>query len=171
MKILVTYASRTGTTNGIAEEIGITLSKKGFLTDVIPMHQVYNLSQYDAVVAGSAIQAGKWLPEAMQFIHTNKSVLNQKPFAVYLVCMTLAMRNSEKYRDFVSGWLEPVRLLVKPVSEGLFAGKLDISKVPALSNRIKFRLSVLFGIWKEADHRNWQAIRQWAEELDGLLKI
>ena len=87
-------------------------------------------SQYRAVVAGSAIQGGRWLPEAMQFIHTHQAALAQKPFAAFLVCMTLAMKN-DKYREHVANWLKPVRALVKPVSEGLFAGALDSSKVPS----------------------------------------
>ena len=59
--------------------------------------------------------------------------------------MTLAMKNAEQYRDFVKDFLQPVRSLVKPVSEGLFAGALDISKVPSASVRFKFRLSVPLG--------------------------
>jgi hypothetical protein len=30
-------------------------------------------------------------------------------------------------------------------------------------------MSVLFGVWKEGDHRDWNAIRQWAAELKPLL--
>ena len=66
-------------------------------------------------------------------------------------------------------FLTPVRLLVKPVSEGLFAGVLDIKKVPTASDRFKFRLSVLFGVWTEGDHRDWNAIRAWAAGLTPLL--
>lgn len=83
--------------------------------------------------------------------------------------MTLAMKNAEQYRGFVSDFLQPVRALVRPVSEGLFAGGLDIRKIPSASERFKFRLSVLFGAWKEGDHRNWDAIRAWAESLRPLL--
>lgn len=66
-------------------------------------------------------------------------------------------------------WLDPVKALVRPVNTGLFAGFLDISKVPSLSDRLKFRMSVLFGVWKEGDHRDWVAIRAWAEETRRLL--
>jgi hypothetical protein len=46
---------------------------------------------------------------------------------------------------------------------------LDISKIPSFSDRLKFRLSVLFGAWKEGDHRDWDAIGEWARELKPLL--
>jgi hypothetical protein len=59
--------------------------------------------------------------------------------------------------------------LLKPVSEGLFAGALDIRKIPSFSDRLKFRLSVLFGAWTEGDHRDWNAIRTWAQSLPALL--
>ena len=137
-KILVTYASRTGSTAGVAEAIGKTLAEGGAQVDVLPMQDVTDLIPYRAVVAGSAIQGGKWLPEAMQFMQTHQAALTHKPFAVFLVCMTLAMGNG-KYRQEVATWMEPVRRLVHPVSEGFFAGALDISKVPSWREKLMFR--------------------------------
>ncbi len=164
-KILVTYATCTGSTAGVAEAIGKSLLEGGALVDVLPMQEVKDLSHYQAVAAGSAIQNKQWLPEAMQFVQAHRSELMGKPFAAFLVCMTLAMRNGETYRPFVAEFMAPVRALVKPVSEGLFAGALDIHKVPSAGDRLKFRLSVLFGVWSEGDHRDWNAIRAWAESL------
>jgi hypothetical protein len=34
---------------------------------------------------------------------------------------------------------------------------------------VKFRVSVLLGVWKEGDHRDWAAVRAWAESLVPLL--
>ncbi|MEJ2554909.1 MAG: flavodoxin domain-containing protein [Anaerolineae bacterium] len=167
-KILVTYASRTGSTAGVAEAIGKTLSESGAQVEVRPMEDVKDLAPYRAVVAGSAIQGRQWLPEAMQFVQAHQVSLAQKPFAAFLVCMTLTISNG-KYRAQVADWLQPVRALVKPVSEGFFAGVLDISKVPSFSDRLKFRLSVVFGVWSEGDHRDWNAIRAWAESTRPLL--
>jgi menaquinone-dependent protoporphyrinogen oxidase len=168
-KILVTYASRAGSTAGVAEAIGKTLAESGAQVDVFAMQDVKDLTPYGAVVAGSAIQNKQWLPEAMQFMQTNRAALSEKPFATFLVCMTLAMKNAGQYRRFAADFLNPVRSLVKPVSEGLFAGVLDIRKVPSASDRFKFRLSVLFGAWSEGDHRDWNAIRKWAAGLPPLL--
>ena len=61
-RILVTYASRAGSTASIAEAIGKTLIEGGAQVDVIPMNEVKDLSAYRAVVAGSAIRGSKWLP-------------------------------------------------------------------------------------------------------------
>ena len=167
-KILVTYATRTGSTVGVAEAIGQTLAEGGTDVEVRPMEEVTDLSPYRGVVAGSAIQDKQWLPEAMQFLQTHRATLTQKPVATFLVCMTLAISNG-KYREQVSGFMQPVRVLVKPVSEGLFAGVLDISKVPSFRERLMFRLSVIFGVWSEGDHRDWDAIRAWADSIRPLL--
>ena len=168
-KILVTYATQTDSTAGVAEEIGKTLIENGAEVDVCPMQDVRDIASYQAVVAGSAIQNKRWLPEAMQFMQTYRTALNQKPFAMFAVCMTLAMRDGEKYRPHISDWLAPVRALVQPVSEGIFAGVLDISKISSFGDRLKFRMSVASGVWSEGDHRDWDAIRKWANELDSQL--
>ncbi len=167
--ILVTYATRTGSTAGIAEAIGQTLAADGTQVDVRAMTEVSDLTPYRAVVAGSAIQNKQWLPEAMQFVQTHRSALAQRPFAAFLVCMTLAMPKKD-YRAQVAGWLQPVRTQVRPVSEGLFAGVLDISQVPTWRDRLMFRISLLFGVWSEGDHRDWDAIRAWATQLKPLLE-
>jgi menaquinone-dependent protoporphyrinogen oxidase len=168
-KILVAYASRTGFTAGVAEAIGKTLAEGGAQVEVRRMQDVQDVAPYRAVVAGSAIRSAQWLPEAMQFVQTHQATLARKPFAAFLVCMTLAMPNADKYRQGVADWLKPVRALVKPVSEGLFAGALDVRQVTSFRDKLMFRLSVIFGVWSEGDHRNWNAIRAWAESLRPLL--
>ena len=167
-KVLVTYATCTGSTAGVGDFIGKTLNEAGCVVDVQPMAEVSDLAQYDAVVAGSAIQGKQWLPEALDFMRKNQAALRRIPCAVFLVCMTLAISNGEKYRDEVASFFAPVRTIVTPVSEGMFAGALDIAKVPKLSDRLGFRLSVLFGVWSEGDHRDWEAIRAWADSLPPL---
>ena len=92
-KILVTYASRSGSTAEIASAIGKSLCAGGTPVDVLSMQEVQDISGYQAVVAGSAIRNRAWLPEAVQFIETHRAELSKKPFATFTVCITLAMSN------------------------------------------------------------------------------
>jgi menaquinone-dependent protoporphyrinogen oxidase len=164
-RILVAYATRAGSTAGVAEAIGKTLTDKGHQVDVLPMQSVKDLSPYRAVVAGSAIRGQKWLPEAMQFLQAHRSELSSKPFASFMVCITLSMANAAQYREGLKAWMSAVRALIQPVDEGYFAGVLDFSKLPVSFNVLLMRLVVLFGLWKEGDHRDWAAIQSWAEGL------
>ncbi len=166
-KILVTYASRSGSTAEIATAISKTLADCGLDVVLLPMQAVDDITPYRAVVAGSAIQRQKWLPEAMEFMERHQKELAHKPFAAFLVCIALSLQN-ERWTRAASTWLEPVRALVKPTSEGLFAGVMDIKKVP-LQYRLLFRLSVLFGPFSEGDYRDWEGIRTWAEQLPAEL--
>ena len=168
-KILITYASRSGSTAEIAKAIGKTLTQNGAHVDVLAMQDVKDLSSYQAVVAGSAIRKSKWLLEAMQFVQTHRTELAAKPFATFTVCITLAMKNGEQYRKGVSEWVAPVRAQVKPLSEGLFAGMLDFSKLPFNWDTLLLRLTVALGIFPRGDHRDWNAIREWADSIRPLL--
>ena len=168
-KILVTYASRAGSTAEVAQAIGKTLAENGAQVDVIPMNDVQDLAPYRAVVAGSAIRKSKWLPEAAQFIQTHRAELAQKRFAEFTVCITLAMSNTEQYRSVVAKWVEPVRAQVKPLSEGYFAGRLDFSKLPVNPDTLQLRLAVALHIFPREDRRDWNAIRAWAESIRPML--
>jgi len=83
--------------------------------------------------------------------------------------MTMAMKNSEKYLQFVSDFMIPVRKIVPPVSEGLFAGRLEIKKVQSLTDKIKFRISIATGVMKEGDHISSTEILRWSDSLSHLL--
>ena len=168
-RILVTYASRTGSAAEIAEAIGKTLTQYGAQVDLRPMQEVKDLSPYNAVVVGSAIRKSKWLPEAMKFIQDHRTELARKRVATFTVCITLAMSNGDQYRQAVREWIAPVRNHVKPISEGLFAGRLDFTKLPLNFDTLKFRLVVALGVFPKDDHRDWKAIHAWAEGLSPLL--
>lgn len=172
MAILVTYASRSGSTVGIAEAVGETLRKQGLAVDVRPMSDVEDVRPYQAIVLGSAIRQEKWLPEAMQFIHNHQVELEQKPVATFLVCMALATQNASRYASGLQSaraWMRPVRELVQPVSEGYFAGALNLGKIKELHFRIVLSVLVMIRLFPTGDHRDWDAIKQWAEGLPAQL--
>jgi len=167
-KVLVTYASRTGSTAGVADAIGKALAKKGASIDVKPMGEVNDLGQYHAVVAGSAIRGQKWLPEATEFLSVHQAEISHKPFASFMVCITLAMKNGDQYREGLKSWMASVRSAGKPLGEGYFAGALDLDKLSGM-DKIKMGTAASLGIFPKGDFRDWNAIEAWADSLSGIL--
>ena len=55
-RVLVGYATKNGSTVGVAQKIGETLGAQGHSVDVKPMADRPSLAGYDAVVLGSADQ-------------------------------------------------------------------------------------------------------------------
>ena len=83
-----------------------------------------SLEPYRAVILGSAIRAGSWLPEAVAFVKQHKSDLEQLPLVYFVVCATMH-EDTPKHHDEVLAYLKPVRAMLEPLEIGLFAGKLD----------------------------------------------
>jgi menaquinone-dependent protoporphyrinogen oxidase len=57
-RALVAYATRAGSTHGIANAIAKTLCVKGVPADVSIVKQDLDLSRYSTVVVGSPVRAG-----------------------------------------------------------------------------------------------------------------
>jgi menaquinone-dependent protoporphyrinogen oxidase len=79
MRVLVTVASRHGSTTQIAAAIGAALIDAGFPTDVLSVEDVPSLEGYGAVVLGSGIYMGRWLEPARRFIDIFDTDLAARP--------------------------------------------------------------------------------------------
>ena len=163
-KVLVTYATKAGSTGEVAEAIGQVLCEGGVTADVKPVKEVGDVSGYGGVVVGSAIRMGRWLPEAINFIEAHAAALGTMPVAYFQVSGFLKEDTPEN-RQEAATYLGTVRALAAPVSEGLFAGKMDYSKISFLERMI---VSKIFGV-PEGDFRNWEAIQTWADKLRPVL--
>lgn len=159
-KILVAYATRAGSTAEVADAIGKKLAAGGAMVDVKPIKKVQTLNGYQAIVLGSAIRRGAVLPEVTGFIKTNKDALEKIPVACFIVCMILR-ENTEENRKKAASYLEPLRTDLSFVDTGLFAGKLDYSKLNFVD---AFVVEHIIGT-PEGDLRDWKQINTWAINL------
>ncbi len=76
----------------------------------------------------------------------------------------MTMKDSdEKSRAEASAYLNPVRLRVKPLSEGLFAGAIDLEKLGFVERTIMKAMKAESG-----DSRRWDEIEAWAASLAPL---
>jgi len=161
-KVLVAYASKYGSTGGVADAIGKELCSKDVAADVVLIKSANNISSYQGVIIGSAIYMGKWMSEAVDFVKKNKDALCKVPVAYFLVCMTLS-QPTEKNRAKVLSYMDPILKAVpeiKPVGVGTFAGAMDYNNLSWINKKILKSKGT-----PEGDFRDWTAIRTWAEGL------
>lgn len=157
--VLVAYASRLGSTAEVGRFISRVLQENGLQAEALPISEVRDLGPYQAVILGSAVQEGQWLPEAVTFVRSHQLQLAQKPTALFTVAMNMRESSPEHFRQ-VYGYLEEVLKLVEPLEIGLFGGALNYR---LLSNSQK---AVVLGEGlPEGDFRRWQDIRAWADDL------
>ena len=160
-RVLVGYATRTGSTTGVAEAIGRTLGERGYVVDVRPLRERPSAADYDACVIGSAINGAVWLPEAASWVESAALALGERPVAVFCV-YSMNGGSDEKQTRKRLAYLDRVRALVTPAAEGFFLGKGPTAADTSLIARWAFKA---FGGTAEGDARDWEKIRAWAEGL------
>ena len=154
-RILVAYASGLGSTAGIAVEIGKTLAAQGFPVDVRPVQENPQIAGYQAVLLGSAVRYGNWLPEAVEFVKTNQQALNDVPVALFTVHIT-NLGNDPTSIQARRTFVDQVRPLLHPVDEVFFAGKFDRRGAVLLLPGLLARLV------PPMDFRNFKIVDAWA---------
>jgi menaquinone-dependent protoporphyrinogen oxidase len=79
MRVLVAYGSRYGSTAELAGWIADELRTTGLVTDLADACDVADVTDYDAVVLGAAVYAGRWQRDASRFARRHRAALNRRP--------------------------------------------------------------------------------------------
>jgi menaquinone-dependent protoporphyrinogen oxidase len=161
MKVLVTAASRHGSTAEIAESIGDVLRSRGFEVTIAPPEDVAALSGFEAVVLGSAVYMGHWLAPAIQLADRIGAELAGRP--VWLFSSGPVGDPSSKFAQQMD--VDPVDLQAVQKATGAqehkrFSGKLDRHNLRGIQ---RAGLSLFRGL--QGDFRDWQGIREWAASI------
>ena len=130
-KVLIAYASKCGSTGEIAESIGQVLCERGASVDVRRVQDVTDVSGYGSVIVGSAVRVGQCLPEAKAFVEKHSEALAQKSLAYFIVCLSIKEEDEEQ-RNAAQSYADPLKTIVEPDAEGIFAGVMDYKKLPFL---------------------------------------
>jgi menaquinone-dependent protoporphyrinogen oxidase len=163
--VLVAYGSKSGSTAEIAEKIGEVLGARGLNVSVLPAAQVADLNAYNAVVLGSAVYAGHWMFEAVNFLETHEVPLSTRP--VWLFSSGPTGQGDPVER--LHGWRFPEAQLdiadrIRPQGMTLFHGKIDIDQLNFGEKLMIRAIGAPTG-----DFRDWDAITAWAEGIATVL--
>lgn len=156
MNVLVAAASRHGATLEIADVIAGRLAEHGHTAVVRPPKDVAGLEGFDAVVVGSAVYAGRWLGEARDFADTYADALRHLPVWV-----------------FASGPIGDPPLPAEPAADtGAVAGELGARAAVTFGGKLAYaglglgeRVIVRAVRARDGDHRDWQSVRAFADEI------
>ncbi|HEX9121800.1 MAG TPA: flavodoxin domain-containing protein [Actinomycetota bacterium] len=156
MTVLVTYASKHGSTRGIAEAIGSRLRERGVDAEVRPIREVAGLERYDGVVVGSAVYLGSWMKEAQAFLDRHAEALGRIP-----VCLFSSGPTGTDPAD--GALLDKQRRRLDAVGardHHVFAGALDPGHLGFLERRVVKAAKTPLG-----DFRDWSEVECWADEI------
>ncbi len=193
-KILVTYATLSGTTADVAQAVGEEIVKAGVAAEVLPIAQVRSLDGYDGVVVGGPMIAG-WHRDALGFLRKHRKQLSGMPVAIFATAMSLTTPSvtaldgvplcvddalpkpparpgklglRERYTQ-VQNYARPILGALRPgrpVSIAFFGGRLEYGRLPWWA--VVFAMLIIQA--PAGDKHNWPFIRQWAAGLPATLE-
>ncbi len=171
-KILVTYATKYGSTQGVAEAIAEELRTKGHTVDLVHARDVKSLGGYGAVVLGSPLYIGSMLGDASKFLSRYKNELSNIPTAFFVLG---PLEKTPKELSDVQVQLDTVLNKItwfKPAVVEIFAGAMDPDKFRFPDSLLKMMpASKDNALFKKADGRDWESIRAWANSLEDVLLL
>ena len=166
MRVLVSAASRHGSTAEIAERIGAVLRAQladgpGARVDVVPAGVVVDLDGYDAFVLGSAVYMGRWLDSALRLSRLYARDRRDRPLWLF---------SSGPVGDPPKPDEQPVDVgsvvrVTRAREHRVFAGVLDRQRLGFGERAVVAALRAPYG-----DFRDWAAIEAWAQDIAAELR-
>ena len=134
MSILVTYASRHGSTRGIAERIAERLRVDGLDAEVRPAAEVRDASRYHAFVVGGAAYMFHWLKDATAFVKRNRALIAERPTWLFssgpVGTDTVDKQGRNVLETTVPQEFPELRGMIHPRGEKVFFGAVDSAAKP-----------------------------------------
>ncbi|MEO8287662.1 MAG: flavodoxin domain-containing protein [Chloroflexota bacterium] len=164
-KALVAVASKHGSTYEIASAIAEELRKFAIevdFADLCKVDHIDNIRDYNAVILGSAIYAGRWMPEARNFAEQYQPQLSMLPVWLF---SSGPLGADDKQPPVDPAKISTGLIRVEASDHKVFEGKLD----PA---DLGFGERLILKVVKSptGDFRDWEDVRAWADEIAGALQ-
>jgi menaquinone-dependent protoporphyrinogen oxidase len=161
MKILVTAATRHGSSREVATLIAGILEDAGIETDVLEPDDVMSLAGYDAAVIGSGVYMGRWLDPARQLIARCHGEFAGR--RVWLFSCGPLGEPAKPESEPVD--VEPLRMATGAIDHRVFPGRLVKSELGFAEKVVVAGVRAPYG-----DYRPWDEITTWAREIANRLR-
>jgi menaquinone-dependent protoporphyrinogen oxidase len=175
MNILVAYATRHGSTAGIAERIAATLCAQDLPAEARPVGEVTDLEPYDAVIIGGAAYMFHWLKDATTFAKRHREELRRRPVWLFSSGPLGTDLVDAEGRDVLTAGrpkeFDELVDLLQTRGEQVFFGAWDPDAPPiGLGERMLRHMPASKDALPAGDFRDWPAIEAWAAKIAAGLK-
>ncbi len=165
-RVLVLYASKYGATRGLCEAIARRLEKSDCYSELHPASEMIDPGQWDALVLGSAIYAGRWRSDAVNYLEQFAETLSTKAVWIFASGPT----GEEEAEALLEEKIYPEKLRplirhIAPQDLRMFHGALTPEQLNFLEKAIIKVVKAPTG-----DFRDWEAIEQWSDQIAASLK-
>jgi menaquinone-dependent protoporphyrinogen oxidase len=156
VKVLVTAASRHGSTDEVARAIAEVLVESGHAAVVAAPETLTILNGFDAAIVGSAVYYGKWLDAATVFVDRHADWFDGRPVWLFSV----GPLGDPPRPDGDPADLPGLVAKTRAREHRIFTGRLD-------RRRLSFGEKIIVSGVRaaEGDFRRWDEIRAWAREI------
>ena len=161
MRVLVTAASRHGSTEMIANEVVRGLRDRHIDTDFAAPEVVRSLLGYDAVIIGSAVYNGHWMKPAAAFVAGHRVELLEREVWLF----SSGPVGTPPVPATETPDTEEIASAVAARGHQSFPGVLDRAHLGRLE-----RTMVKLVHAEEGDFRDWDAVQEWTKSVAEALK-
>jgi menaquinone-dependent protoporphyrinogen oxidase len=157
MRVLVCAASKHGATAQIGEALAKALCDTGVPAEIRAPEQVVDLQGYDALVLGSGVYMGRWLPAARRLADRVSGRLDGRP--VWLFSSgPVGDRSREDSRPPVD--VTAIIAATGAREHRVFGGRMQRAQLGFFHRAIMAAMHIADG-----DERDWDEIAAWGKQI------
>jgi len=178
MQVLCVYATRHGSTHGIADRIATRLREHGLEVTLRTAGRAGDTSGFDAFVIGSAAYMGGWLGDASTFVRRHEDLLRDRPVWLFSSGPIGTDPVDSKGHDVVEASV-PREFgefgdAIHPRGLRVFFGAYDPEAAPigvaeGFMSKVMRLIPEARTAMPVGDFRDWPAIDAWADEIASAL--
>lgn len=161
MRVLVTAASKHGSTEEIARAIAEELDRRGIVAEFLVPEAVRSLEGYDGVIVGSAVYAGHWLKPARELVDRLGRELKARRVWLF---SSGPVGQPEPGPDGDPADLDEIVAACGAEEHTVFPGRVKRDELGFAERAIVRALRV-----PDGDFRDWVAIDAWAGRIAAAL--
>jgi menaquinone-dependent protoporphyrinogen oxidase len=166
-EVLIAYVTRSGSTEDIAEAMGMAIEDTGIKVDVLPMVRVESISEDTAVILGAALYVGRFAKEFHRFMARFQRELGNVHPWIFVVGPT-----EDAPKHFVAAEKQASKELerypwLRAADVRVFGGRFDPQHL-----NLPFPFSLMMKLpgnpmrkAPASDIRDWDWIRRWARAI------